>query len=870
MASFRTLCFGQLTLARDGTPLAPGAVQPRRLALLAVLASGGDRATSREKICGLLWPDSDEEKSRRSLAQALYALRRDLGSEEVIEGARELRLNPELVSTDLGDFERFRAEGQLERAAACYAGPFLDGFQLAGLPDFERWVEEERTSWASRHRQVVETLAADADARRDHQAAVTWWRRALAHDLHNARLTIKLMRALARSGDRTAALRQAEIYETLVRADLDLAPDPAVLAESTSIRETPTSVQVTAETSVVKRDEIQHRDGEQRDETQRDGIQRDEILRDEGRRDGRRRERLAPASRLPRVPMLLAGAAAVLVAIVALTRDREEAATPTATANRVLVVPPRNATGDPSFDLVGAMAAEWITNGLVQTGWVDVIDSRSMLSATAPSESEASVNDFAAGAGVGTLVKGSVFRDGDQLRFNIEIVEARTGTLRRSIDPVSAPVGHPTEALEPLRQNVIGALAVLFDNRAHNQAATTSQPPTWEAYKEFLLGMRAFGSDYPASIAHFHRAVALDSTYWQAALWAGIGESNMRQYPEADSIFKSLEPQRQRLGQYDQATQDYFQQGFVEGNWEGSYQGARRMVEQAPGAGHALYALGTTATFTLRTTEAVATLRKIDITRGWGVPWALRIQNLLCRAEHQAGQHAEELADARRMREIDETVGWARVPEVVALAALRRHDELARRVDLAMTLPVTTDTWEPFSPGDMLLTVALELRAHDDEGAARAYLQRSRDWYASLDPAERELVQNRRGLARTLYASGARTEAASLYADLRAADSSSVDYLAGLALIAAHDGDSTEARRVLRLLQDDRLRYRFGAPTLWAARIAAALGRRDEAVALARRAIGEGFARVYLLHSDPDLASLRDYPPFIELLRPRG
>ena len=74
---------------------------------------------------------------------------------------------------------------------------------------------------------------------------------------------------------------------------------------------------------------------------------------------------------------------------------------------------------------------------------------------------------------------------------------------------------------------------------------------------------------------------------------------------------------------------------------------------------------------------------------------------------------------------------------------------------------------------------------------------------------------------------------------------------------------------------DDRLAaiaepYVFGGPTLWRALIAASLGERERAVNLLRDAFGRGADYGIWLHRDPDLASLRDYPPFQELLRPKG
>ena len=95
----RTL--GGLAVFDGPRPLGGNAQQPRRLAVLAVLARAGDRGVSRDRLVGLLWGEVEEERARRSLNQALYALRQELGSEEAILGTRDLRLTPELLEVDL-------------------------------------------------------------------------------------------------------------------------------------------------------------------------------------------------------------------------------------------------------------------------------------------------------------------------------------------------------------------------------------------------------------------------------------------------------------------------------------------------------------------------------------------------------------------------------------------------------------------------------------------------------------------------------------------------------------------------------------------------------------------------------------------------
>ena len=91
-----------------------------------------------------------------------------------------------------------------------------------------------------------------------------------------------------------------------------------------------------------------------------------------------------------------------------------------------------------------------------------------------------------------------------------------------------------------------------------------------------------------------------------------------------------------------------------------------------------------------------------------------------------------------------------------------------------------------------------------------------------------------------------------------------------LGTLAARQGNWAEAERISAMLEALQRPYLFGEHTYWRARIAALLGEPDRAVALLRAAYAQGFKWWLSLHSEPDLESLRDYPPFRELLRPKG
>ena len=217
-------------------PLTGAAAQPRRLAVLALVARGGERGITRSKVLALLWPDADDAQGRHVLSQALYSLKRDLGSEACIRGTHDLRLNIEEVWCDVAHFERALGNGELELAAHLYVGPFLDGFRLASAPEFERWADDERSAIRHRFHEVVERLARAAEVDGAFDVAVRWWRRRAEDDPLNARVAVAMMRALAAAGDRAGALREARIFEALTAQELELAPDRAVVELAESLR----------------------------------------------------------------------------------------------------------------------------------------------------------------------------------------------------------------------------------------------------------------------------------------------------------------------------------------------------------------------------------------------------------------------------------------------------------------------------------------------------------------------------------------------------------------------------------------------------------------------------------------------------------
>ncbi len=218
MVSLRIL--GGAALEGRSGSLSGRAAQRRQLALLAVLALSREKGVTRDKLIGLLWPETRAERARRSLSDSLYVLRRAVHDDLILTAGDALQLNPDVLRIDLWDFETALDTGDLETAVGLYGGPLLDGFHLAGSREFEGLLDGERQAVADAYARTLEALAERTEADGNHKDAAEWWKRFVAHDPYNSRAVGRLMQALAAVGDPANALEYARTHELRLREDL--------------------------------------------------------------------------------------------------------------------------------------------------------------------------------------------------------------------------------------------------------------------------------------------------------------------------------------------------------------------------------------------------------------------------------------------------------------------------------------------------------------------------------------------------------------------------------------------------------------------------------------------------------------------------
>jgi DNA-binding SARP family transcriptional activator/TolB-like protein/Tfp pilus assembly protein PilF len=521
---FRLRTLGGAALDRDGVTLDTIGARRKTLALLALLAVSRGRGISRERVAAYLWPESDTERARGALKQALHVVRRELGSPEAILGTAELRLNPSYIESDVDAFLSALEEDELDHAVDLYGGPFLDGFHIPGSPEFEQWTSTQRDEFARRYASALERLAAAAEARGDSAAAIEWLRRLQTVDPLSARVTLRLMRALDAVGERIAALRCAQIHEALLEEELGNPPDPEVEALAERLRKE--SVRPKTFTEAAPLPEPTSSSSEDVTDFIPAHVEAyDPVLAETGRQ----------AIRLSHMAVALVGIAVVLaVALIVAGQRGPRGASFGVTADRsVAVLPFENVSGDSANDHLSDGLTVELTSALSRVEGLRVVPRTATL---ALKRTGLDLRAIADTLGVASVVEGTVHREGNRLKVTAHLVNAhdRTALWSATFDREM----HEFLAVqEEIAREIVGAL---YPQRTVNAdpALVGRRTDDPEAYDLYLRGRHHWRQRtreaLQQTVVFYEQAIERDPTFVVA--YAGLADAyvNLSNFGYAD------------------------------------------------------------------------------------------------------------------------------------------------------------------------------------------------------------------------------------------------------------------------------------------------------------------------------------------------
>jgi len=588
----------------------------------------------------------------------------------------------------------------------------------------------------------------------------------------------------------------------------------------------------------------------------------------------------AAARPFPRAVWIAVAIAALVALAAALPwlRGRAPSSLPEAKLNpkRILVIPFENVTGDPSLDAVGRMTADWISQGLLQTEQVEVVtlgvgpgamgaSGRREKAGKGPDALEAQAVEN----GAGTVVSGAYYASGKDLEFQARLTDAAAGKMLFALEPVRGPREQPMQVIDRVRQRMMGAVVTQFG--LPGVAAVIQKPPLYEAYVEYMAGFEFIGFDNEKTRQHLERAVALDPDFIVARIRLASVYSFLGDTARSEALFAKLRESTERMTPAERLLLD-IQVAMIGGKLIEGYQASRNLHALVPRDTVALLHHARHALWTNRSREC------LDSLAGMG-PWEAVLKEASGRyrqltwyvraatqAHHLLGEHEKELAVAR--------LGLTQFPDMLtmhlgvvsALAALGRTAELDQALEASLSVPPRGT----LTPGEVMLGAAEELRVHGHRDVALKVALRAAEWFVARlaeAPAKERLAAGR---LQALCLSERWDEAGSAAAKFAAAFPDLADATGHRGVLAARASDRPGAEEAsASLSRVQKLDARRDA-TYWRACIAAQLGDKDRAVDLLREAFKLGEPIILSAHADWRLDPLRGYPPFEELLIPKG
>jgi serine/threonine-protein kinase len=212
--------------------------QPKRLAILVYLVSCSRVALCRrDALLAMFWPESDTDRARSSLRQALHFIRQELGDDVIVtRGSDEIGIRAGAICLDTQRFEQLAADGENGAAIALYTGDFLAGFFVRQARDFERWVDSERVRLRHLATDVAWHRVEELLQTGDHGAARRLGERAVELSDVSEEAVRRLVGLLAKGGERAAAIATYRSFAVRLQDEYGVVPsrETRALIESLS------------------------------------------------------------------------------------------------------------------------------------------------------------------------------------------------------------------------------------------------------------------------------------------------------------------------------------------------------------------------------------------------------------------------------------------------------------------------------------------------------------------------------------------------------------------------------------------------------------------------------------------------------------
>jgi predicted ATPase/DNA-binding SARP family transcriptional activator len=234
----------------DDQPLATD--RRKTMALLAYLTVNGigrpGQRHSRESLSTLLWPDYEQSRAFTNLRRTIWEIHQILGEGWLIADRGSLYWNEEAdLDLDVARFENLLVQGRaqtestlriscLTEAVDLYRNHFLTGFSLKDAHPFNDWALTQGEDLHRKFSDALTLLVESHCAIHQVDTAIQYARRLVTLDPLNETAHRQLMEVYLQAGQHSAAIKQYQACERILRKELNIDPQPETQALYKRIR----------------------------------------------------------------------------------------------------------------------------------------------------------------------------------------------------------------------------------------------------------------------------------------------------------------------------------------------------------------------------------------------------------------------------------------------------------------------------------------------------------------------------------------------------------------------------------------------------------------------------------------------------------
>jgi len=513
--------------------------------------------------------------------------------------------------------------------------------------------------------------------------------------------------------------------------------------------------------------------------------------------------------------------------------------------NKIAVLKFGNMTGEPSKDLIGEMAVDWIIHGITRNKLGQVISpqiiddySRVLRAGIVPGDESVLVRDYLKPS---RIIEGEYFQRGNRLIFQSAITDAQMDRTLISFEPVECDSDSPLDCIEALNQRILGYLKI----EEKPLESLEEHPPKYEAYELFSRAKALLSNNDSLYLAKLNEAIAADPTYFEPKTYRFIYYYNEGDFTTADSLLQEIKKESGMY--YRQQMLLNLYQALLDGNFRNAYKYQREEYNITP---MHLETNSNMMVFSLQLVnrpEGVDSIfREIDMREldPANCPWCVNRLKIKALSDIELGHYASAIELLQGFAQQDGY--W--VLKKVLLRAYIRAGMLGKAADLIRSLRIIAD---PSVRSDLELFVAMELLREGLKNEAFDYLD------AALEQVRESAQPDDPILGECLFYREDYKAAEPVLTRSYAADSTNFKIGALLAIAYHRNGKGDAAEALVGAMKNRLAPYQYGELYYSLAQYYAGTGQQQECLENLLKAIADGhWYETGSFQNDP---ILRDY-----------